>query len=83
MRSRRDRHPDQMRSARVTWWEIALWSIPASLPGLWLYRWGQARAARRTVDDIKAYRRAKFGGAIRKPGQIEVETIERPIHEDR
>jgi hypothetical protein len=55
----------------MTWWEISLWSIPASLPGLLLWRWAKNRAARRTVEEIKEYRRQKFGGVVRgRDGQI-------------
>ena len=61
----------------MTWWEIALRSIPASVPamGLWLFakRREEARRVRQTME----YRRRKFGGVVAVTGQPEAKIIER------
>ncbi len=62
----------------MTWLEITLWSIPATIPALMVWRWRVRRAQARMVADIMAYRRAKFGGAIKVRGQIDVQPLERP-----
>lgn len=49
----------------------------APVPGWLVWRWRLNRAARRAYRESKEYRRAKFGGAIRKPDSGEVERIER------
>lgn len=66
----------------MTWWEITLWSIPASLPGWFLWRWRVRRAQARMAAKIAAYHRgevsrASFGGAIKLPGQKQARRIER------
>ena len=62
----------------MTWWELSLWSIPATLPAIALWRWRVRRAQARMIEEMMAYRRAKFGGAIKTPGQRKVQPIERP-----
>lgn len=61
----------------MTWWEISLWSIPASLPALIVWRWRVQRAHRRMVAEMMDYRRAKFGGAVKVRGEREVKRIDR------
>ena len=61
----------------MTWLEITLWSIPASLPALALWRWRARRAQARLAAEAMEYRRKKFGGAIRVPGQRGVQKIDR------
>ncbi len=67
----------------MTWWELTLWSIPASLPALAIWRWRVRRAQARMIAEMMEYRRQKFGGAIKVPGQNKVQSLERPRREDR
>lgn len=62
----------------MTLLEITLWSIPASIPGLLIWRWRVRRAQARIAAEAMEYRRQKFGGVIRTPGQREAQRIERP-----
>lgn len=61
----------------MSWWEISLWSFPASLPALLVWRWRVRRAQARLASEAMEYRRAKFGGAIKLPNQREATRIER------
>lgn len=61
----------------MTLLEISLWSIPASIPALMLWRWRVRKAQARLVAEMMAYRRAKFGGAIKVPGDRKVRPLER------
>jgi hypothetical protein len=61
----------------MTWLEITLWSIPASLPAWLLWRWRVRRAHARMIAETMEYRRQKFGGVIREPGKRGVTRIER------
>ena len=76
MRRRGHRHQHPVR--RMTWLEITLWSIPATIPALLVWRWRVRRAQAKLVADIMAERRARFGGAIKLPGQRDVTRIDRP-----
>lgn len=67
----------------MTWWELTLWSIPAGLPALAIWRWRVRRAQARMVAEMMAYRREKFGGAIKVRGQDKAQPLERPRREDR
>jgi uncharacterized membrane protein YqiK len=64
----------------MTWWEITLWSIPASLPAALVWRWRVRRAHARMAAEVAAYHRARFGGAIKLPGQKKARRIERRDH---
>lgn len=66
----------------LTWWEITLWSIPASLPAWLVWRWRVRRAHARWVREMMEYRRQKFGGAVKMPGWKEAKPIERPGNAD-
>ena len=65
----------------MTWWEITLWSFPASLPAVLVWRWRVRKAQARFYREIMEYRRAKFGGAIKVPGQREATPLDRPSDE--
>ena len=62
----------------MTWWELSLWSIPASIPALAIWRWRVRRAQARMIAEMMEYRRAKFGGAIKVPGQRDPTPLDRP-----
>lgn len=66
----------------MTWWEWALLTTAAPVPGWLVWRW-RVRRAREEAEakiarEVMAYRRRKFGGAIKAPGQIEAQALERP-----
>lgn len=62
----------------MTWWEAGLWSIPASIPAWLIWRWRVRRAQARMIAEMMEYRRTKFGGAIKTPGQRAVKPLDRP-----
>ena len=62
----------------MTWLEITLWSIPASLPAWALWRWRVRRANARVIAEVMEYRRAKFGGAVKVRGVRDIKKIDRP-----
>lgn len=62
----------------MTWLEITLWSIPAGIPALVVWRWRVRRAHARMAAEVMEYRRAKFGGAIKVPGKKDPIRIDRP-----
>lgn len=62
----------------MTWLEITLWSIPASIPAAMLWRWRVNRARARMIAEMMEYRRAKFGGSIKLPGQKTVTRLDPP-----
>jgi hypothetical protein len=59
-------------------WLWLAFAIFGPLPLVWLCRWVRARRAIRTAEQIREFRRAKFGGAIRKPGQVDAAPLHRP-----
>lgn len=67
----------------MTWWEWLLVTTIGPLPGLLVWRWRVRRAQARYAEEIMAYRREKFGGAIKVRGQIKAQPLERPQHENR
>lgn len=62
----------------MTWLEITLWSIPASIPAWLIWRWRVNRAQARMIAEMMEYRRAKFGGAIKLPGERKAKPLDRP-----
>lgn len=71
----------------MTWWEWALLTTFAPAPGWLVWRW-RVRRAREAAEakiaaEVMDYRRRKFGGAIKVPGQKDAQPIERPQGENR
>lgn len=57
-----------------------LWLVGATvgpLPFVWAYRRWQAAKVAREVRDYMAERRARYGGAIKPPGQRDVTPFDR------
>lgn len=62
----------------MSWWEWTLASIGSAVPGWALWRWRCRRDARRMIEDMMAERRARYGGAIKLPGDKQARPLARP-----
>lgn len=64
-----------MTTAQWLWLAFAIFG---PVPLVWAWKWWRSWSSARNVRDVMAYRRAKFGGCIREPGQRDVTPLDRP-----
>lgn len=62
----------------MTWQEVVFWSVATSAPVPFLWRAYVDYRARKIVRELAAWRRARYGGAMRQPASTKIGKLTRP-----